>query len=1505
MEPAALATMFGSYGDAGGHWTGGDGTASVPLPDGRVVWLFADTYLGSVNADGSRPASAPMVNNTIVVQDGTTLTTTLHGGTATTPEALVKPAAKDEYFWAADGTVEAGSLKVLYNRYRRTGSGMWDFSLVGTALASFGLPSLTLSSVVDLPLNSTIAWGSAVLEGTSHTYIFGSSSDSSGMKFGHVARVPSGGLGGTWEFWNGNSWSATEATTARLLSGVGTSYAVQQVGDHYVLTTQENNVSFNPQFVAYTAPSPTGPFSGPIDLFTAPEQGPGTSAFVYTARLHPELARSGKLLMSYDVNSFKAEDNLADARLYRPRFVELDWPRPQPDPTKLPAAPTGVTVTADSVGGADLQWSAPAGSGLTYRVYQRDVTAGQTHFVRVAQPTETAAKVGFLRTGRTYEFRVTALNNAGEGPPTAIVSTQITIAPPSAPTGVAATPNNAGGITVSWTAVPNAWRYDVYRRDVTAGEPELAIVGTAQSGQTILAMPGLEHQHEYEFAVEATHGGGTSPPSPPVRATASYAPPGAPTALTATAQTDGSIRLTWTAPTENLWFHVYQRDVTAGEADFTKLEYPVTECCTMTAGLLTHGHEYEYKITALNAGGEGTASTTARATSMLAPPGAPTALTATAQTDGSIRLTWTAPTENLWFHVYQRDVTAGEADFTKLEYPVTECCTMTAGLLTHGHEYEYKITALNAGGEGTASTTARATAEAPSPVAPTNLHATAGSAQITLTWDSSDPSAWYWVYLRDVTTGEDFHKLEYPVITCCTMTAGELTNGHIYEFKVTTIGTAGGRESEPSNVVVVQPVGLAPGTPSDLTALAGNGQVTLNWTASSTPDSWYWVYMRDVTAGGEFRKLEYPVTTCCTMTAGQLTNGHTYEFKVTTIGTGGPDSSPSNTVSAQPVAPAPGAPGNLTATASNGQVTLNWTASSTPNSWYWVYMRDVTAGDEFRKLEYPVTTCCTMTAGQLTNGHTYQFKVTAVGTDGAESEPSNTVSARPVAPAPGAPGNLTATASNGQVTLNWTASSTPNSWYWVYVRDVTNGESFRKLEYPVTTCCTMTAGQLTNGHTYQFKVTTVGTGGPDSSPSNTVSARPVAPVPGAPSGLYAIPGDGKVTLVWTASSTPNSWYRVYLRNATTGQSWQQVPVPINTCCTFTAGYLVNGHIYEFKVATIGTGGAADSPTTNAVSAQPMQPVATPPSNLTATAGDGKAVLRWTASATPHVMYWIYLRNVSTGGGWQRLPLPISTCCTFTGSYLTNGQTYEFAVSAFNGRNESATSNVVRVYPAPPAPNAPGRPVATTWLSADKLSAITSLTWGASTNTQSVFYRLDYRNSTRQSNWNKIEVGPNRYYSTPYFIGGDTYEVRILAWNMSGSTFSSSTFMEPKRSKPALYNYFTYPSATSQSAWQNAKNNSGRYSEYGFNWSDNGCSNPADTKFTYEYGNDFFRVPCQRHDFGYRNHGSTWGYKNVIDNTMLYDMNQLCAHELWGGRQRCESSASNYYWGVWLFGGIFW
>ena len=93
MSGQALQTMFGSYGDAGGHWTGGDSTASVLLPDGRIAWLFSDTLMGTVNADFSRPRNSPFINNSIVVQDGTALTSTVTGGTTAAPTAVLPPAA--------------------------------------------------------------------------------------------------------------------------------------------------------------------------------------------------------------------------------------------------------------------------------------------------------------------------------------------------------------------------------------------------------------------------------------------------------------------------------------------------------------------------------------------------------------------------------------------------------------------------------------------------------------------------------------------------------------------------------------------------------------------------------------------------------------------------------------------------------------------------------------------------------------------------------------------------------------------------------------------------------------------------------------------------------------------------------------------------------------------------------------------------------------------------------------------------------------------------------------------------------------------------------------------------------------------------------------------------------------------------------------------------------------------------------------------------------------------
>ena len=75
-----------------GGWTAGDATISVPLPDGRVIWLFGDSYTANVNLTNNTLPCLFQVRNCFMVQDSvdpsvfkTVLDTTMTGiKTATT-----------------------------------------------------------------------------------------------------------------------------------------------------------------------------------------------------------------------------------------------------------------------------------------------------------------------------------------------------------------------------------------------------------------------------------------------------------------------------------------------------------------------------------------------------------------------------------------------------------------------------------------------------------------------------------------------------------------------------------------------------------------------------------------------------------------------------------------------------------------------------------------------------------------------------------------------------------------------------------------------------------------------------------------------------------------------------------------------------------------------------------------------------------------------------------------------------------------------------------------------------------------------------------------------------------------------------------------------------------------------------------------------------------------------------------------------------------------------------
>jgi fibronectin type 3 domain-containing protein len=169
---------------------------------------------------------------------------------------------------------------------------------------------------------------------------------------------------------------------------------------------------------------------------------------------------------------------------------------------------------------------------------------------------------------------------------------------------------------------------------------------------------------------------------------------------------------------------------------------------------------------------------------------------------------------------------------------------------------------------------------------------------------------------------------------------------------------------------------------------------------------------------------------------------------------------------------------------------------------------------------------------------------------------------------PAAPTGLTATGANGQAVLSWTASSGATS-YNIYEGTSSGGESSTPIATGITATSYTVTG-LTNGTAYYFKVAAVSSGG-TSAKSNEASVTPLAP-PTAPTGLTATAGGGQVALSWTASSGATS-YNVYQGTTSGGESSTPVATGI-TATSYTVAGLTNGTAYYFKVAAVNSSGVS-------------------------------------------------------------------------------------------------------------------------------------------------------------------------------------------------------------------------------------------------------------------------------------------------------------------------------------------
>jgi hypothetical protein len=150
------------------------------------------------------------------------------------------------------------------------------------------------------------------------------------------------------------------------------------------------------------------------------------------------------------------------------------------------------------------------------------------------------------------------------------------------------------------------------------------------------------------------------------------------------------------------------RDVTAGEG-FTRLKYPVSNGTRFTASMLKLNHTYEFRVSAINAMGEGAQSNTYRATSTMP---APSGLTASWTSRNTAHLSWNGDA-NWFYYVY---VSENGGPFVRNALPVTGR-TWQDVVPLDADNYRFYITRAGNGGETAASNIATVTTPFPLPAA--------------------------------------------------------------------------------------------------------------------------------------------------------------------------------------------------------------------------------------------------------------------------------------------------------------------------------------------------------------------------------------------------------------------------------------------------------------------------------------------------------------------------------------------------------------------------------------------------------------------------------------------------------------------------------------------------------------------------------------------------------------------------------------------------------------------
>ena len=471
----------------------------------------------------------------------------------------------------------------------------------------------------------------------------------------------------------------------------------------------------------------------------------------------------------------------------------------------LPAAPTGLTAALGSGGGeVALSWDDPDNDTITgYQVS----TDGGTTFTDIPNSAHggtnaTGYTVTGLTNGTEYTFKLRAVNLSGAG----AASLEATATPLwPAPENLAAAPGD-GQVVLTWdTGDPGIARYKVstYYTHINSVDPLLETFLSPSSGdQPTLVIPGLTNRTDYTFTAQAVDTSGSTDTGRPSSVDARPVPVPAAPANLAAMPANGQAVLTWDDPNDSsITKYQYRQRVSGADfGDWSDIVRSSATTTTYTVTGLTNGSAYGFELRAVNASGDGEASSVGA--TPIAVPDAPTISSATPG-DGQVVLAWNDPSDRSITKYQVRSKVRSSNDNTYTDWaniPVTDSNARPTGYivtgLTNGTEYTFAVRAVNDPGNGPASTvTARPIAP---PARPEISSVGPGYRKVTLTWADPNDST-ITGYQVSTNGGEEFAEISGSGAGTTTHTVTGLENGTEYTLAMRAMNDAGEGDASATN----------------------------------------------------------------------------------------------------------------------------------------------------------------------------------------------------------------------------------------------------------------------------------------------------------------------------------------------------------------------------------------------------------------------------------------------------------------------------------------------------------------------------------------------------------------------------------------------------------------------------------------------------------------------------------------------------------------------------------